>query len=312
MTNKTFSRRTSEADTRIVAVGDVHGDLKATLAVLKLAGIIDDDLQWAGDIVDRGPDTIALFKLVRDLEEQATAVGGRVEVLLGNHEILNFMDMTRFVHPDDVVSCGGALRRSIEWSQFGKLGSWLRKRDIATVIDGTLFVHGGITPEYAKTPLDDLNSAARNALYASSMDMYDFDIFVHEKGPLRYRDYADADIGEENVCPLVDETLALLQKTNGLQIERIVVGHTPQPNGRILARCRDPKDSSDPVFFDLAPRVYVIDVAISEAIESPTHGKVALEIIRGKDPATGEHRTISVKALYEEDQEEVFEAIERS
>ena len=50
---------------RIVAVGDLHGDLAATRAVLRLAGAIDDKDHWVGgelvlvqtgDEIDRGDD----------------------------------------------------------------------------------------------------------------------------------------------------------------------------------------------------------------------------------------------------------------
>jgi hypothetical protein len=42
-------RKTSElAERRIVAVGDLHGDMKSTYEVLQMAGVIDKDNNWAG------------------------------------------------------------------------------------------------------------------------------------------------------------------------------------------------------------------------------------------------------------------------
>lgn len=38
----------SEFDRRIVALGDLHGDLPNTLAILKFANIIDEDHHWIG------------------------------------------------------------------------------------------------------------------------------------------------------------------------------------------------------------------------------------------------------------------------
>lgn len=81
---------------RIFAVGDCHGDLGATLKILEMAGIVDEHRNWAannsilvqtGDIVDRGPDTIALYKLFQSLTQQAEAQNGKVVSLLGNHEM---------------------------------------------------------------------------------------------------------------------------------------------------------------------------------------------------------------------------------
>ncbi|GIL99903.1 hypothetical protein Vretimale_4949 [Volvox reticuliferus] len=54
--------------------------------------------QWAGgdavliqlgDVVDRGPDSLALLRRVEGLKIQARAVGGDVVMLLGNHELMN-------------------------------------------------------------------------------------------------------------------------------------------------------------------------------------------------------------------------------
>jgi hypothetical protein len=38
----------SEYDRRIVALGDLHGDLPNTLAILKFSNIIDEDHHWIG------------------------------------------------------------------------------------------------------------------------------------------------------------------------------------------------------------------------------------------------------------------------
>jgi hypothetical protein len=72
---------------RIVAVGDLHGDMKNSVATLRMAGIIDKALNWVGgdtifvqtgDIVDRGDDTIALYKMFQRLKTEAAEAGGMV------------------------------------------------------------------------------------------------------------------------------------------------------------------------------------------------------------------------------------------
>src|SRR5437660_8141028 len=58
---------------RIVAVGDVHGDLAQFTVVLRSAGVIDRDNNWSGgkthlvqdgDLLDRGPDSRQLIELL--------------------------------------------------------------------------------------------------------------------------------------------------------------------------------------------------------------------------------------------------------
>lgn len=91
---------------RLIAVGDLHGDFESTIITLKMAGVIDDNLNWAagdatfvqtGDVVDRGPDTISLYKLIIRLRKEALLEGGLVIPLLGNHEIMNLQDDLRYV-----------------------------------------------------------------------------------------------------------------------------------------------------------------------------------------------------------------------
>lgn len=64
--------------------------------MLRAASLVDHRGYWigktatlvqTGDIVDRGRDTIALYKLFDTLRGQAAAAGGEVISLLGNHEV---------------------------------------------------------------------------------------------------------------------------------------------------------------------------------------------------------------------------------
>ena len=78
-------------------IGDIHGQIDKATAALREAGLIDGDAGWAGgaatlwfmgDYYDRGPDGIAAIDLVRRLQGEAAAAGGRVGELLGNHDVL--------------------------------------------------------------------------------------------------------------------------------------------------------------------------------------------------------------------------------
>ncbi len=94
------------ASSSVVAVGDVHGDLDALVSILQRAGIIDDQRRWSGgnatlvqtgDILDRGAQDRQVMDLLMELEKQASKGGGRVVVLLGNHEMMNIMGDLRYV-----------------------------------------------------------------------------------------------------------------------------------------------------------------------------------------------------------------------
>ena len=97
------------AGSRLIAVGDIHGAHDAFRGLLRHAGLIDDHDRWSGgqttfvqtgDFLDRGRDVRAVMDLLMQIEEGAPATGGRVEVLLGNHEVMNVMRDVRDVTPE--------------------------------------------------------------------------------------------------------------------------------------------------------------------------------------------------------------------
>jgi hypothetical protein len=95
---------------RIVAIGDIHGDYDNYMAVLKNAGVVNRRGRWAagkthvvqvGDIPDRGPDTLRIIEHLQKLEKQAKKAGGRLHLLIGNHEHMNITGDLRYVHPGE-------------------------------------------------------------------------------------------------------------------------------------------------------------------------------------------------------------------
>jgi hypothetical protein len=94
---------------RIVAMGDVHGNLDKLTAILKGTGVIDSELKWSGgsdhvvlcgDLVDRGPDDRETLDFLQRLQKEAERRGGRVHALVGNHDLMNLVRDFRFVAPE--------------------------------------------------------------------------------------------------------------------------------------------------------------------------------------------------------------------
>ncbi|KAI5073073.1 hypothetical protein GOP47_0011086 [Adiantum capillus-veneris] len=95
---------------RIIAIGDLHGDLNQTRRALRLAGLLSADgldswcgggtvLVQVGDVLDRGGDEIAIISLLRWLNMQAQLNGGAVFQVNGNHETINVEGDFRYVDP---------------------------------------------------------------------------------------------------------------------------------------------------------------------------------------------------------------------
>lgn len=98
---------------RIVVMGDMHGDYDKFEAMLRDAGLIDAQGNWAGgqthfvqlgDVPDRGPNSRGILDHLMRLEPQAQRAGGYVHALIGNHEAMNVEGDLRYVSAAEFAS----------------------------------------------------------------------------------------------------------------------------------------------------------------------------------------------------------------
>ncbi len=185
---------------RVVAVGDVHGSYDKLTQLLSSADLIDESGDWiggtahlvlVGDLVDRGAGDRVILDLLRRLQDQASEAGGRVHVLIGNHEVMNLVRDLRYVNPDgyaDFAAEEDAKQRRSALKKFkrsydgtdleaafderyppgyfarleafdldGEYGKWLLEQPVVVKINDVLFVHGGLTERVAALGLDEIN-----------------------------------------------------------------------------------------------------------------------------------------------------------
>src|SRR5262252_6588396 len=118
---------------RLVAIGDVHGDLPSFKAILAQAGLLGDAGAWSGgdavliqlgDLIDRGPAMRGTLDFAMGLERQASASGGRAVFLLGNHEVMNMTGDLRYVAKENWAEFAGPdseKRREDAWNAVAAL-----------------------------------------------------------------------------------------------------------------------------------------------------------------------------------------------
>ncbi|HSG47383.1 MAG TPA: metallophosphoesterase [Longimicrobiales bacterium] len=261
---------------RIVAFGDVHGDLDATRRALRLAGAIDDQDRWiggrlivvqTGDQLDRGDDERAILELFDRLRVEAAASGGAFHALLGNHELMNVRSDLRYVTEggfeafdgNPALYDGDPRLAEIEPGQRGRVAAFLpggpyaqllAERDLILQLDGTVFVHGGVLPAHVSYGLERINDETRRWLRGEAELP---EILVGSESPQWTRLYSRDPDAE--AC----ETLSLVLEA--LEAERMVMGHTVQPEG-ITSACDG--------------RVWRIDTGMSSYYEGPLE---VLEIV---------------------------------
>lgn len=122
---------------RIVAVGDVHGAYDNLVAVLETAGLIDSKKHWIGgkahlvqngDIVDRGPESRKCMDLLMKLQERAEDAGGKVHVLIGNHEAMNIIGILDLVSDEEYEAFADRDSRKLRESAFEHYYEGLRRK----------------------------------------------------------------------------------------------------------------------------------------------------------------------------------------
>ena len=216
----------------IVAVGDLHADLSSAKKAFSIAGITDSTGKWivqdtivvqTGDLTDRGPDGQPLLEWIRALETQAPAHNSEFIVLLGNHEVMNVQGDWRYVSQADIQSFGGLEKRKAAFTIGGEWSQWLSTKDAVLQLGDTIFVHGGVSRQFAK-PAETLSEEVRLAM----LGVGDRKI-LGEKGPLWYRGYWKQT--ESMACEEAQFVLSKLGAT------RMVMGHTTQRDGQIHSRC---------------------------------------------------------------------------
>lgn len=262
---------------RVVAIGDLHGDLDVTRRALALAGVIDGSDRWIGgktvvvqlgDQTDRGDDELDILELLDRLTTEAKAAGGAVHALNGNHELMNADGDFRYVTPDGMRDscarmettsspCDPTSARRTLFQPGGAMARLLARRNTVIIVGRTLFVHGGVRPDWARYGIEQVNQEARSWLTGTGPRPAFLDA---DQGPVWSRAYSEPDKPD---CSDLEQVLKILD------IDRMVVAHTVQEGG-ITSRCDE--------------RVWRIDVGLSRHYGGPLE---ILELTAGKTRVLG-------------------------
>ena len=233
-----FDQNFTNADS-IAVISDIHGEYDIYIDLLKGTGIIDDNLNWKfgkghlvvlGDIFDRGNMVTEVLWHLYGLERQAEKAGGRVHVVLGNHEFMVLRnELCEINEKYSKVEKASNTTYADLFSDNSVLGKWLRTKPVVMTIDNIIFVHGGISTAMMQKSLNikQINRIftrkviGRNLGEACRMELVKF--LNEADGPLWYRGYFyDTNFSESDVDAILD----FYGK------EHIIVGHTPNETTR--------------------------------------------------------------------------------
>ena len=275
---------------RIIALGDIHGDLQALLGVLYSAELIDDDGKWkeqrstyvvqTGDLFDNYRidydssclglidtlDEFIILHYLTQLHRQAQAQKNKSSIILciGNHELMNMYSDFRYINKNTKSKLIEEVRKKLftNGSFFSKkMASIFR---VVAKIENYLFMHGGIHDDNIGK-LDDIviyNKELYNWLY-TPIDPVNPIIISSKITDLYYnsiawtRHFYTLNSTEEQ--QKVENFLNRLDKKNKL---KVIVGHSPMYNN-INIKCNE--------------RVILLDTEMSRAFRNSDENKCDLK-----------------------------------
>jgi len=139
------------------AIGDVQGcGEELDLLLGKIGFSAERDQLWfVGDLVNRGPRSLAVLRLARSLRDNAVCV-------LGNHDL----------HLLAVALAGARIRKNDTLQEIlsapdrSELLEWLLQRPLAHFAGGDLLVHAGVVPQWNAAQTLSLAAELQQALRA--------------------------------------------------------------------------------------------------------------------------------------------------
>lgn len=224
---------------RVLALGDIHGNYDALVNYLINNKIIDNGLNWIwgdghlvllGDVFDRGNKVTESLWLIYQLDIKAREQGGRVHLLLGNHEVMIMTNDTRYMNKKYEVFSNYFMREySLFFDISSELGHWLRDRNTIIKINDVIYSHAGISPKIygLKLSLDTINELLRTFLHDTKFPEKG-DVTEHiisTAGPLWYRGFVME--WDDNALISQQEVDAILSY---YEADKLVVAHTENDN----------------------------------------------------------------------------------
>jgi len=219
---------------KVVATSDFHGQYDLMLRLLKNNHVVDQEGKWSfadghfvitGDVFDRGDKVTEILWFLYRLEKEAEQAGGKLHLLLGNHEVMVLNGDLRYLHPE-YVKVSEYLNQPFEqlFTKGSVLGDWLRTKPVLVKINDMLFAHGGFHPAYVErdVSLDQINTVFKESLVKAELAQprEGFSKFLHKTdGPIWYRGYFKDDGASAEEIDLL---------LNHFDIKHLVVGHTSQ------------------------------------------------------------------------------------
>lgn len=222
---------------KVIALGDIHGNCGAFRDFLINTGVINDKLEWTfgdghlvflGDLFDRGDEVTESLWLIHQLDIKSRKHGGRVHMLLGNHEVMAMINDIRYISRKyQMLTNYFSKDYASFFDQRTELGQWLRTRNTIVRINDCMFAHAGLSSEVMKNNLsiERINFLLQNFLAKEPSHPNRFpdetNLILGKFGPLWYRGYI---YDFQDIGKITQEEVNQLASFYGA--EKLIIAHS--------------------------------------------------------------------------------------
>lgn len=159
------------------AIGDIQGCYQSFTKLLKKIEFnpLKDRLWIAGDMINRGPDSLATMQYIMDHQQQ-------IQCILGNHD-LHFLAVAHECH---TINSKDTFDDILNSSLKDEIVAWLTKQPLAVYEANfdTLMIHAGLP--YNWSAQDALNYAQQVSTKIQSPSRYQFYLAMYGDQPARW------------------------------------------------------------------------------------------------------------------------------
>ncbi|CRH01232.1 shewanella-like protein phosphatase 1, putative [Plasmodium relictum] len=232
-------------DGKVIAIGDIHGDIEGLKLILKHSNLIDENDEWSGenvlliqvgDILDRGIYGPLIYDYLFQLQKKAIIKNSKIILILGNHEQLNLCGYFDYVNEKEIQLF---FENNYDYRLFSfnnKKGNYFKKLiklPSIVKVNNAIFTHAGISKKMSQFSINLINLKTRLQIENKcKMLKYDNYNYLNNDSVLWNDDISyKVKFNHHEGC---HELFEILKKYNA---NYLIVGHTKQISHEIGSFC---------------------------------------------------------------------------
>ncbi|SBT41803.1 shewanella-like protein phosphatase 1, putative [Plasmodium ovale wallikeri] len=235
-------------DGKIIAIGDIHGDMESLKLILRHANLVNEKDEWigenvllvqVGDVLDRGIYGPLIYDYLFQLQKDAIHKKSKIILILGNHEQLNLCGYFDYVNRKEVEIFFQNNYHYRLYSFVHEKGEYYKKLirlPPIVKVNNIIFTHAGLSYTMSKFNINTICLKTRLQI-ENGCKLLNYDKshnYVSREGVL-WHDVISRKV-QTNQKEGCSDLRKILKKFN---TKRLVVGHTRQLSHTIKSFCNN-------------------------------------------------------------------------